>query len=259
MTDTAARWASYVRASTKEQKDSGPRQLLAINAWAKRHGYSIKHRFADIGVSGHMYFADRPGSAALMEAVTDGQVNRVIVDDFTRLGRDAVDSLYTLSRLQRDYDCRVYILGTNSNSSLLLPVDMDDMASFTFAWGLALVAQVSNINRLSSAQRGRDRKRAMGRVVGIPPKFYKSVDGMVVPDFSQRHRVMAILDGFSRGLPTKTIRKMSRVADSTLIKIRDRFDTYIEHFDLVDMGFEMHPYHAEKADPSRVKQVVVGA
>ncbi|WP_107933673.1 recombinase family protein [Sphingomonas aerolata] len=79
---------AYFRCSTSDQSIGSQRQAL---------GGSFDKEFADEGVSGAVLAADRPGFAALIGYVREGDT--VCIYAIDRLGRDALDIQTTIRRL----------------------------------------------------------------------------------------------------------------------------------------------------------------
>lgn len=79
---------AYYRCSTSDQSVESQRQAL---------GGSFNKEFSDEGVSGAVLSADRPGFAALLEYVREGDT--VCIYAIDRLGRDALDIQATIRRL----------------------------------------------------------------------------------------------------------------------------------------------------------------
>ena len=84
--------ALYARSATAEPAapTAVPVQLATLHTYAAAQGWPVDaaHAFADAGASGAML--ERPGLAALRQAVERGEVKRVIVTDLDRLARDFV-------------------------------------------------------------------------------------------------------------------------------------------------------------------------
>lgn len=83
---------AYLRVSGKGQieGDGFTRQLLAINEYAKQHGYLIAKVFRELGVSGANELEDRPALLDLFsELETNGDgVKTVICENLSRWARD---------------------------------------------------------------------------------------------------------------------------------------------------------------------------
>lgn len=88
--------AAYIRVSSREQADSRAgleAQRTAIQEWADRAGVTITQWHEDAGVSGNKPPHQRPGIAAALAAVSEGEVERLIVAKVDRLSRKFVDSV----------------------------------------------------------------------------------------------------------------------------------------------------------------------
>lgn len=79
---------AYYRVSTGDQSIEAQRQAL---------GADFDREFSDVGVSGGIMAAERPGFAKLLEQVRQGDTLHVYAVD--RLGRDALDVQTTVRRL----------------------------------------------------------------------------------------------------------------------------------------------------------------
>jgi DNA invertase Pin-like site-specific DNA recombinase len=80
----------YTRVSGKTQVTDGTgldEQRAQIEAWARARGYVVSEWFTDPGVSGELPWQERPGMAALVERVSAGDLDAVIVHQLDRIGR----------------------------------------------------------------------------------------------------------------------------------------------------------------------------
>ncbi len=90
----------YVRLSRDDDKRnyvSIENQKLILTQYASENGYEIDRWYEDDGVSGYLF--DRPGFNQLMRDL-DKDVNRVLVKDFSRLGRHNAKLLLLLDEFQ---------------------------------------------------------------------------------------------------------------------------------------------------------------
>jgi DNA invertase Pin-like site-specific DNA recombinase len=83
---------AYLRTSSAANvgadKDSEPRQLEAIKAFAGRAGYELVDKFYDGAVSGADPVDSRKGFAALLERIEGNGVRTIIVETASRFARD---------------------------------------------------------------------------------------------------------------------------------------------------------------------------
>lgn len=88
--------ATYVRASTEEQNTERQEQII------QGKGYIEK-------ISGRIAFAERRQGARLLKDIANKEINYVIVEDVSRLGRNALDILTTIQTLKKQ-GCTIEIL-----------------------------------------------------------------------------------------------------------------------------------------------------
>lgn len=96
MARQAAPALAYFRTSSAanvgEGKDSVPRQREAVQRYAKAAGFSIEAEYRDEAVSGEDHIEDRPGFAALLDAIEGNGVRTVLVEDGSRFARSMLAS-----------------------------------------------------------------------------------------------------------------------------------------------------------------------
>jgi DNA invertase Pin-like site-specific DNA recombinase len=81
---------AYLRVSGKGQVDGDgfPRQLAAIEAYAKANGLTLVKVFREQGISGTKELENRPALQALLGAVDSHNVPVVLIEKLDRLARD---------------------------------------------------------------------------------------------------------------------------------------------------------------------------
>ncbi len=148
--DMNVKAVAYLRTSSAtnvgEDKDSHKRQMAAINAFAKRAGYSIElPPYYDDAVSGADPIDRRPGFASMLAYLAENQdVHTILVESASRFARDLVLQLTGHDLLK-------------SRGIALVPVDAPD--HFTAETPTAImvrqilgaVSQFSNARRWPSA------------------------------------------------------------------------------------------------------------
>jgi len=88
--------ATYVRASHEDQNTDRQEQII------QGKGYVEK-------ISGRVAFAERKQGARLLRDVANKEINYVVVEDVSRLGRNALDILTTIQTLKKQ-GCTIEIL-----------------------------------------------------------------------------------------------------------------------------------------------------
>jgi DNA invertase Pin-like site-specific DNA recombinase len=85
---------AYIRTSSAANvgpdKDSDKRQRAAIDAFARRAGFTVIGEFSDPGVSGADPIESRPGFSSLLDRIETNGVRTVIVEDASRFARELV-------------------------------------------------------------------------------------------------------------------------------------------------------------------------
>jgi DNA invertase Pin-like site-specific DNA recombinase len=83
---------AYLRTSSAanigEEKDSGQRQIQAIQGFATRAGFGLTSTFYDEAVKGSDPIDTRPGFAAMLEALEANGTKTIIVETANRFARD---------------------------------------------------------------------------------------------------------------------------------------------------------------------------
>lgn len=94
---------AYLRVSGKGQVDGDgfPRQLAAIEAYAKAHNLVLVKVFREEGVSGTKELENRPALLQLLAAANNGKASVVLVEKLDRLARDLMVQETILRDLQR--------------------------------------------------------------------------------------------------------------------------------------------------------------
>jgi DNA invertase Pin-like site-specific DNA recombinase len=94
----------YIRVSGKGQLDGDgfPRQIQAIQQYAKANGMEVVETFREEGVSGKTELEHRPALQALLEALRSGIVKTVLIEKLDRLARDLMVQETILSDMQKN-------------------------------------------------------------------------------------------------------------------------------------------------------------
>ena len=93
--------AGYVRVSTQEQGDSGAgiaAQMAAIEAACKQRGLTLSATYCDEAVSGSTPLDSRPQGRDMLDALSAGTYDGLIVSKLDRLSRSAFDFASTMRR-----------------------------------------------------------------------------------------------------------------------------------------------------------------
>ena len=111
---------TYLRTSSAanvgEDKDSGRRQLQAVEAFAKRAGIELVGTYYDEAVKGSDHIDTRPGFTAMLEALEANGTKTIIVETANRFARDLMVQEVGFAMLR---ELGVTLIATDSPSSLL--------------------------------------------------------------------------------------------------------------------------------------------
>ena len=86
----------YIRLSVRNKDPLGSieNQKLIIAEWGRQHQIPISHYYIDNGFSGKRF--DRPEFQQMIQDILAGTVERIIVKDHSRLGRNYITVGYYL-------------------------------------------------------------------------------------------------------------------------------------------------------------------
>ncbi|WP_413208411.1 recombinase family protein [Rhodospirillum sp. A1_3_36] len=90
--------ALYARHSTDKQQGSAEDQISRCARFCKQQGYRVVEAYRDEALSG-AHMLNRPGIQALLTAAIDGDFERVITEDLSRISRDQADTATFFKKL----------------------------------------------------------------------------------------------------------------------------------------------------------------
>ncbi|MCF8482187.1 MAG: recombinase family protein [Rhodospirillum sp.] len=90
--------ALYARHSTDKQQGSAEDQINRCAAFCRQQGYRVVEAYRDEALSG-AHMLNRPGIQALLTAAIDGDFERVITEDLSRISRDQADTATFFKKL----------------------------------------------------------------------------------------------------------------------------------------------------------------
>lgn len=175
---SATRAAIYVRVSTEDQARDGyglDVQRERCRAMAIVKGWEIRQEYADEGISGTKDASARPGLAALLLAVQQGEVGAVIVLALDRLGRktriilDLVDAIVEAGA--ELVSCKESLDTTTPAGRFVLTI-------------FAALAQLERDNIVERTSSGRDQRgRRDGEKGGrLPYGYVRAPEGVAIDE-----------------------------------------------------------------------------
>lgn len=180
----------YVRVSTVEQAELGHSlnvQSTRLRDFASSNGWAVLDTFTDEGKSARTL--DRPSFEALLDYCEDNQdtVDAVLIQDTSRLCRNAEDHLYVRSFMRKRSIRLISLEGNND--------DTDE--------GQFLDLIIAGVNELESKRTGRKTKRIMlamfenGFKPGMAPVGYLNSYKKGVPMYIDNEKAVYIKKAFS--------------------------------------------------------------
>jgi DNA invertase Pin-like site-specific DNA recombinase len=153
---------AYLRTSSAsnigEDKDSGRRQLQAIETYAKRAGVELVGTYNDEAVKGSDPIDTRPGFAAMLEALEANGTKTIVVETANRFARDLMVQEVGFAMLRaRGID----LIAADSPTSFL----DDTPTARLIRQVLGAVSEFEKAMLVAKLRGARDRKRRMGMKV----------------------------------------------------------------------------------------------
>lgn len=89
----------YARHSTDRQATSTKDQIARLKSYCARQGYAIRDIFTDEAISGAALI-NRPGIRKLIETALEGEWERIVAEDLSRLSRDQGDVAHFFKKMR---------------------------------------------------------------------------------------------------------------------------------------------------------------
>jgi DNA invertase Pin-like site-specific DNA recombinase len=168
---------------------------------------------------------DRSGYRELMERVRTGDVERVVVREVTRIGRNFRDISETVHEIVEDHDIGLTIVNDGLAIEPGEELSMQDkMFLMMFAWGAELEAEKLRQNTIAGLRAA----EAAGKWTTRPPYgFTTDDDGYLVPDETFDNAVAAIYAVEALGWSHRKAARHSGVPRRTVPSVLDRREQYI--------------------------------
>lgn len=174
----AAAFAYGRFSSDLQNPKSAEDQLAEADTICTRHGWTVVGRFTDNGETGRSV-VNRPGLLAMLDRATAGEVDVIVVEDISRLGRNAADLHVIANRLK---EAKVVIF--TFSSGVMSGLDLSIRAS---------MAEEYSVEHGHRVKRGHRASAKRGRVMGGVAYGYTLAEGdtggaMVVPEEARSTR-----------------------------------------------------------------------
>ena len=198
----------YCRVSTQVQDYE--RQVSDLTQFAKKHQWEIAETFTE-KISGAKKNNERKELASLLSYARVHYINRVLVTELSRLGRDTLQVLAAIDMLNK---AKVSLYIMNYNIETLTPDGkVNPMSQFM----ITLLAEVARMERRTIKERmasGYNNFRANGGKVGRKTGYRKSDE-----DFRTQYKDVFRLLG--KGVSLRDINKATGVSVNTVKRCKN--------------------------------------
>ncbi|WP_082893742.1 recombinase family protein [Rufibacter ruber] len=173
MTQTMNKAALLVRVSTHDQQHD--RQLSELAEYATAKGLKVVETIIET-VSGAKRNEERAGIQNLLKLAQTGKINKVLVHEVTRLGRNTSQVLATLEELHR---YKVSVVVKSYNIETLNPDgSLNSMAQFLFTL-LTDIGRMERETLITRVKSGIAEAKRKGKHVGRPKDSVKGREEML--------------------------------------------------------------------------------
>lgn len=197
----------FCRVSTKVQDYQ--RQVNDLTAFAQARSWTIEKCFCE-KVSGAASKSKRKELLAMLDYVSQNKIDRVLVTELSRLGRDTLQVLEVINELNR-IGVSLYIQNYNIET-LTIEGKVNAMSQFL----VTILAEVAKMERWSIRERmesGYENYVASGGRVGRKPG-YKKADTLFPVEYAEEMRLL------KKGISLRNVSKLTGTAVNTLRKCK---------------------------------------
>ena len=136
----------YSRVSSSNGTQDYQRQINDLTAFASENNYEIVKVFAEM-VSGAKKNSERPALMELIDFVNTNAIDKVLVTELSRLGRDTLQTLQTIELLNQN-KISLYIQNYNIET-LTADKEINPMSQFL----ITILAEVARMERKTIRER----------------------------------------------------------------------------------------------------------
>jgi DNA invertase Pin-like site-specific DNA recombinase len=199
----------YARVSSTNGTQDYQRQINDLTAFASQNNYEIVKVFAE-QISGAKKNSERPALVELIEFVNTNDIDKVLVTELSRLGRDTLQTLQTIELLNQN---RISLHIQNYNIETLSPnKDINPMSQFL----ITILSEVSRMERKTIRERvesGYKNHLAKGLRVGRKVGYRKDNEAM-------KNQYTEDIKLLRKGYSLRNIQKITGTSVNTLRKVK---------------------------------------
>lgn len=201
------------RVSTNSQDYT--RQVNELTEYCNKQGWSIARVFAN-KVSGAKKNDERPEIIELIDYVQNNHIDKVVVLEISRLGRNTLQALQVIQMLNEHGIC-LHVRNYN------LDTIVDGKVSAVASLICTILLEVAQMERLTIAERmasGREQYikkcKEIGKKMGRPESYRKSEEKM-------REQYAKDISLLRKGYSLRNIHEITGTSIMTIRKVRDLF------------------------------------
>ncbi|NDV96939.1 DNA resolvase [Dysgonomonas sp. 521] len=203
------RVAIYARVSSTNGTQDYQRQINDLTAFASQNNYEIAKVFAE-QVSGAKKNSERPALMELIEFVNTNNIDKVLVTELSRLGRDTLQVLQAIELFNQS---KISVFIQNYNIETLLPDgNINPMSQFL----ITILAEVARMERKTIRERvesGYKNHLANGGNVGRKVGYRKDNEAM-------KNQYAEDIKLLRKGYSLRNIQKITGTSVNTLRKVK---------------------------------------
>ena len=194
----------YSRVST--QKQDLERQINELQIYARSNDLEVMEVFSE-KISGSI--SERLELERMIEFIENpnNKIEKVLVWEFTRLGRSTIGTLTNINRIKRS-NVSIYI---HKGAMNIDPINTDHMANFMLTI-LTAVAELEKEQIVSRLQSGRKHRKANGGIFGRKPGSTKAIE--------ETRNYIEIARLLKQGVRISHVSKITSCARNTVYKIK---------------------------------------
>ena len=199
----------YARVSSSNGTQDYQRQINDLTAFASKNNYEVVKVFAE-QVSGVKKNSERPALMELIEFVNANVIDKVLVTELSRLGRDTLQTLQTIELLNQN-KISLYIQNYNIET-LTATKEINPMSQFL----ITILAEVARMERKTIRERvesGYKNHLANGGSVGRKVGYRKD-DNVMKTQYSEDIKLLR------KGYSLRNIQKITGTSVNTLRKVK---------------------------------------
>lgn len=199
----------YGRVSSSNGTQDYQRQINDLTAFASQNNYEVIKVFAE-QASGAKKNSERPALMELIDFVNSNEVDKVLVTELSRLGRDTLQVLQAIELLNQS---KISVFIQNYNIETLLPDgNINPMSQFL----ITILAEVARMERKTIRERvesGYKNHLANGGLVGRKVGYRKG-EQVMKEQYTEDIKLLR------KGYSLRNIQKITGTSVNTLRKVK---------------------------------------